>query len=130
MPQLAPRVLKNAEEADKTYTPASFNGTKTVFVDRSQGRFADQSTITETTRPTAKGNNGHKFESTLALPHPVVDQDGCCVDKDAPATSYINTSVLANKVATAAQLDDLIALYRSYVASSAFADLVKGGTNW
>lgn len=130
MPQLAPRILKDAAQADHTYVPASFTGAKTVFVDRSATRFSDQSTLTETTRPAAKGNNGHKLDVVLSLPHPVVDQDGCCVDKDAPATSYINTSVLASKHATAAQLDDLIALYRTYVASPAFADLVKGGTNW
>lgn len=130
MPQLAPRVLQDAEAANQTYVPGTFNGVKTVFVNRSAARFSEQATLTETTRPAAKTNLGHKFDAGLSFPHPVVDQNGCCVDKDAPAASHFNVSILASKVATAAELDDAIAQFRSYVASAVFADLVKGGSNY
>lgn len=131
MPQLAPRVLKDANDEDRTYSVSTFNGNRAVFSDKvSQLVFANQSTISETTRPTAKGNDGHKFDFALAYPHPVVDQAGCCVDKNTPPASYININALASKHAPAADLDDIIAIVRSYVASPAFADLVKGGSNW
>lgn len=131
MPQLAPRILKDAEAADRTYSVATFTGNRAVFVDKvTQTSFANQSTLTETTRATAKGNDGHRFDLAIAYPHPVVDQAGCCVDKDSPAASYININALASKHAPSGDLDDLIAIFRSYVASPAFADLVKGGSNW
>lgn len=131
MPKLAPRILKDAEAVDRTYDVSTFDGRKAVFSDKTtQTRFALQSVLTETTRPTAASNNGHKFDATLSYPTPVVDQDGCCVDKDTPPISYINVNALANKHSAAADIDDLIAIFRSYVASSAFADLVKGGSNY
>ena len=130
MPQLATRVLKDAKSVDHSYVPTTKVGNRAVFTDRAEASFQNQSTLTEETRPVTKANEGHKLRATLALPHPVQDQEGCCVDKDAPAVSYINIDTLASKRASGAQLDDLIALTRSYVASAAFADLVKGGNNW
>lgn len=131
MPALAPRVLRNAEAADVTYAVSTFNGSKALFVDQTtESRFANQSTLSEQTRPTAAANDGHKLTVSLALPHPVEDQDGCCVNKDAPPSSYVAINTLASKFATGAQIDDLIALTRSYVNSAAFAELVKGGNNW
>lgn len=131
MPALAPRILKDAEANDRTYAVSTFNGSRAVFVDLvSQTSFANQSVITETTRPTSKGNDGHKFDFSIAYPHPVEDQAGCCVDKNTPPASYVNINSLASKFAPSADLDDLIAIVRSYVASPAFAELVKGGSNY
>lgn len=130
MPQLAPRVLKDAEDADQTYAVSTFNGVKTVFVNLAEARFANQSTLSETTRPTASNNDGHKLSVSLALPHPVEDQEGCCVNKDAPPASYFAINTMLSKFATSAQGDDLVALIRSYVNSTAFAALVKGGNNY
>lgn len=130
MPAIAPRVLKNAANVDVTYNPAALGGNKATFVDQTNGRFADQSVLTEITRPTSSSNDGHKFTVNLALPHPLLDQDGCCINKDAPPSSYLAITTLASKHATGAQIDDLIARTRSYVASAAFAALVKGGNNY
>lgn len=130
MPQLAPRVLKNAMNADQTYDVSTFVGNKTTFVNVAAGRFSEQSVLTETTRPSAAKNDGHKLSASLALPHPVVDQDGCCVNKDATPSSFFSINTLASKFATDAQKDDLVALIRSYVQTSEFAALVKGGNNW
>lgn len=130
MPALAPRVLKNAANVDVTYDVSTFNGNKAIFVDGTQARLADRSVLSETTRTAAANNEGHKLTVSLALPHPVVDQEGCCVSKDTPPASYVAINTMASKFATAAQIDDLIARARSYVASAAFASLVKGGSNW
>jgi len=128
MPQLAPRVLKNGA-ADVTYDVSTFDGRKAVFVAPS-ARFSESSTLTETTRPTASTNDGHKLTVTLALPHPVVDQDGCCVNKDTPPSSYFTINTMASKFATDAQRETLVSLLKSYVNSPAFAALVKGGSNY
>lgn len=130
MPALAPRVLVNST-ATVTYDVSTFDGKKAVFVNSgSQALFANQSTLTEATRPTAQSNDGHKLTVALALPHPVVDQEGCCVDKNAPATSYLNLNTLLSKFATAEQANDFVALIRSYVGTTAFAELVKGKSNY
>lgn len=130
MPQLANRVLKNAANADVIYVVGTFNGVKSTFVDDSQPRFADWSVLSETTRPTASNNDGHKLTASLSLPHPVEDQEGCCVSKDTPPASYFTVNTMLSKHATAAQGDNLVALLRSYVNSAAFAALVKGGNNY
>lgn len=130
MPQLAPRVLKNANDTDVTYDVSTFTGNRAVFVDTTNARFSDRSVLSETTRPTASTNEGHKLSVSLALPHPVEDQEGCCVPKDTPPSSYFAINTMASKYASSAQLDGFIALIRSYVASPAFASLVKGGNNY
>lgn len=128
MPQLAPRVINNGTD-DVSYDVSTFNGLKAVFV-APAARFSESSTLTETTRPAASNNEGHRLTATLALPHPVEDQEGCCVSKDTPPASYFTVNTLASKFATAAQRDELVALLRSYVNSTAFAALVKGGSNY
>lgn len=128
MPQLAPRVLNNGTDP-VTYDVSTFDGRKTVFV-AAATRFAESSTLTEETRPTASKNDGHKVSVTLALPHPVGDQDGCCVNKDAPPVSFLNLNTLASKFATNAQRAEFLALIRSYVNSTAFGALVVGGSNY
>lgn len=128
MPQLAPRVLNNGTD-NVTYAVSTFNGSQAVFVAQAD-RFSESSTLTEVTRPTSTKNDGHKLTVALALPHPVGDQDGCCVNKDAPPVSYFNLNTLASKFATPAQRDQLVALIRAYVGTTAFADLVKGGSNY
>lgn len=129
MPQLAPRILKDAQDANVTFNVSTFNGKVAVFV-APGARFSDSQVLKEETRPSAKNNEGHKLVVSLILPHPVMDQEGCCVPKDTPPVSTLNLSTLASKHATAAQLDDFVAEIRSYVATQAFADLVKGGSNW
>lgn len=129
MPQLAPRVLKDSNDVNVTYGVSTWNGKQAVFV-APAARFSESKILREETRPSAKNNDGHKLTVSLILPHPVVGQDGCCVDLDAPPASTFNISTLANKHASAEGLDDLVAAIRSYVASDVFAELVKGGSNW
>lgn len=128
MPALAPRVINNGT-SDVTYDVSTFNANKAIFV-APAARFSESSTLTETTRPTASTNEGHKVTASLALPHPVEDQEGCCVTKDAPPSSYFTINTMASKFATPAQRDQLVALMKSYVNSAAFAALVKGGSNY
>lgn len=128
MPQLAPRVLNNGTE-NVTYDISTSAGLETVFV-AAADRFSESSTLKETTRPTSTKNDGHKVTVALALPHALGDQDGCCVNKDAPPVSYFNLNTLASKFATPEQRDELVALIRSYVNTTAFASLVKGGSNY
>lgn len=130
MPALANRVLKDAANVDHTFQPASQNGNVVVFVDRSQPSFANQATLREEITATTRDNMGHRINNTLTIPSPVPDQEGCCVDKTEPPVSFIQVRSLASKFSTSAQLDDLVAEFRSYVASAVFADLVKGGNNW
>lgn len=129
MPQLAPRVLKDAQDANVTFDVSTFNGKIAVFIAPGE-RFSTSQVLKEETRPTAKNNDGHRLVVSLTCPHPVVDQEGCCVDLDTPPASTANISTMASKFATGAQLDDFVAELRSYVNSSAFAALVKGGSNW
>nr|APG77241.1 hypothetical protein [Hubei levi-like virus 10] len=130
MPQLAARVLKDAQNVDHTFNPASKNGNVVVFVDRSQAAFANQSTLREEITPTTSANQGHRLNAALTIPSPILDADGCCVDKSTPPVSFIQVRTLASKFASSSELDNLIAEFRSYVASEVFADLVKGGNNW
>lgn len=129
MPALAPRVLKDAANVDQQYDVSTFDGRKAVFV-HAGARFSESSTLVETTRPSASNNDGHKLTATLTLPHPLEDQAGCCVNKDTPPASYFTINTLASKFATSAQRDDLVALIRSYVNTAAFAELVKGASNY
>lgn len=128
MPQLAPRVINNGT-VDVTFDVSTHDGQKATFV-AAAARFAESQTLVETTRPTSSKNDGHKLTATLALPHPVEDQEGCCVSKDTPPSSYFTINTLASKFATAAQRDQLVAEIRSYVNLPAFAALVKGGSNY
>lgn len=129
MPALAPRVLKNAAAVDVTFNVSTFDGRKAVFVNQG-ARFSESQVLSEVTRPAAANNEGHKLTATLAQPHPVVDQTGCCVNKDTPPASYFTINTLVSKFATAAQRDDFVAELRSYVASAPFAALVKGESNY
>lgn len=130
MPQLATRVLKDAEAVDHNYVPTNKNGTVAVFTDRVQPFFANQSTLREETTPVTKNNEGHRLTAALAYPSPVKPVEGCCIDPTQAPVSFIQVKTLANKQATGTELDDMIALFRSYVASAEFAALVKGDNNW
>lgn len=130
MPAIANRVLTNAAAVSKTFNVNSLVGQKAVFVEETEVRFANRPVLSETTRPTSSQNVGHKVDVTLALPHPVTDAGASEAMKEAPPTSYLTISTLANKFATSAQVDDLIAYAKAYVNSAAFAALVKGGNNF
>lgn len=125
MPQLAPIVLNDGTN-DNTFNPSGFNGERAVFVESAVDRLANQPRINTRVRPAAATNTGHLVETVLSFPVPVLDQDGCCVDKDAPAISSFNVRTLRAKTATQAQMTSALAEFRSYVASTAFADLVMG----
>lgn len=130
MPQLAPRVLTDASATDHSLAVGTFNNNVASFTETAVSRLVDRMTLVEKTRPASVSNQGHKLNVTLTVPHPVADQENCCVDKNQPAASYFNMDSMLSKFATSAQADDFIAYVRSYVSSAAFADLVKGGNNW
>lgn len=130
MPAIATRVLTNATAVSKNFTPNNIVGFKSVFVEETETRIANRPVLSETTRPTASNNVGHKVSVTLALPHPVTDAGASDAVKDLPPTSYFNIETLAHKYSTSAQQDDLLAFFKSYVNSAAFAALVKGGNNF
>lgn len=125
MPQLAPIVL-NDGTTPHTFNPSGFNGERAVFVETAVDRLANQPRINTRVRPAASANTGHLVETVLSFPVPVLDQDGCCVDKDTPAISSFNVRSLRAKTMTAAQMESALAQFRAYVASPVFADLVLG----
>lgn len=127
MPQLAPISLTIGETTE-AYNPSSFDGKRSMFVDSSTGRLADWRTIRVDVRPAAQGNTGHLVEVLLVRPNPVEDQTGCCVDKDNAPASTVTIRALLHKTSTSAQAVELVEMIRSYVATSAFADLVKGAS--
>lgn len=110
-----------------TYRADGVVGREAFWVDdTTKTRVSEWSTIKVTQRPAASNNDGHKVVTSFILPHPLADQQGCCVNKDAPPYSRFTIETLRSRFATNAQADDLVAFIRSYVASPQFAAAVKG----
>lgn len=127
MPAIAPIALVIGA-ATETYAPTSFDGKRTTFTDTSTGILANWRQVRVDVRPAAQGNTGHLVDVLLVRPNPVGDQANCCVDKDNAPASTVNIKTLLHKTSTAAQADELVDMIRKYVATTAFADLVKGAS--
>lgn len=112
---------------DHTYRANGVVGREAFWVDDTTfTRASEWSTIRVTQRPSASNNDGHKVVTSFVLPHPLADQAGCCVNKDAAPYSRFSIETLRSRFATNAQANDLVAFIRAYVASPQFEAVVKG----
>lgn len=112
---------------DHTYRANGVVGREAFWVDDTTNpRVSEWSNIRVVQRPAASNNDGHKVTTSFVLPHPLADQSGCCVNKDAPPYSRFTIETLRSRFATNAQASDLVAFLRAYVNSPQFAAAVKG----
>lgn len=127
MPQMAPIVLKDGQAADVTFNPSGFDGATATFINNAPARVSEWERLSIQVRPNASNNEGHKVTVTGILPIPAPTGTGCCVDPNgALPYGMFQVTTLRQKTMSAAEVDDMIAYLRSYVATTAFADLVKG----
>lgn len=109
---------------DHTFGPSSNQNSTAMFADRSPERAADWPKLSiRTASPTKAAGKGGQHV-TLTIPIPVEDQAGCCVDKNAPTVVAMEAKASVAVSASAAQRKTAVALFRSYVNSQDFEDLV------
>lgn len=125
MPQLVPLTLEVGEDT-LTFTPTSNRNNKAILVDiESRSLVADQQMISAEVN-TATATSGSRFRGVVKSPIPVVDQAGCCIDKNSPSAIYINIDVVGSNYASSEQRTNALALFRAWAASDAFAALFNG----
>lgn len=125
MPQVAPIVL-NDGVANKTFTPTSLSNGVALFTNREAARAADWPKLSASSVPPSRARGKGVVKSAFTVPVPVSDQDGCCVDKDAPTVIAFNLDVGTPAHATAEQITKALEQFRSFIASATFEDLVEG----
>lgn len=109
---------------DHVFGPASNQNSIAMFADRSPERVADWPKLSvRTAQPTKSAGKGTQHV-TLTVPVPVEDVSGCCVDKNAPSVIAIEAKASVTTTASATQRKTAVALFRSYVNSQDFEDLV------
>lgn len=125
MPQVVPITLNNGQE-DRVYNPVSLANGQALYADRTESLAANWSKLSAKSEVPTKAKGKGVVRSSLTIPVPVTDQAGCCVDKDSPTVIALNFDVHVPVNASAAQRTAAIALFRSWVNSATFAELVNG----
>lgn len=109
---------------DHVFGPQSNQNSTAMFADRSPERVADWPKLSiRTGSPTKAAGKGTQ-NVVLTVPIPVEDQSGCCVDKNTPTVIAMEAKASVTTTSTADQRKTAVALFRSYVNSQDFEDLV------
>lgn len=126
MPQVAPITLKDSDNANVVFNPVSLVSSTALFADQTATRTADWPKLSANPTPPTKSAGKGSMKTTFTVPVPVVDQSGCCVDKDAPSVISFNVSTGLPINTEKAKAEDALALFRSWVNSTTFKDLYLG----
>lgn len=127
MPAFAPIVLVDnspTTPVNHTYQPTS-NGVQALFTDRAPEKVMLWPKLSSKVTAATSANGKSDSVSTLSFPVAPVTEDGCCSIAE---LTYITVEIRAkvSSLATAAERASALAIYRAWVASSAFAATFAG----
>lgn len=88
--------------ASHTFVPVSSSNNVTVYSEIAVNPYSDRPNIAVTIRPASATNEGHKTRWRLALPHPLSNEGGCCVDTSNPPVGWFTIETMVNKSLTQA----------------------------
>lgn len=113
-----------------TFGPASNSNSMAMFADRSPELVAEWPKLSVRTTAATKQAGKASQHVTLTIPVPVESETGCCVDKNAPTVIAMEAKASVVNQSSAAQRKTAVALFRSYVNSQDFEDLVVNGESY
>lgn len=132
MSTIANIVLKDGAStpAKHTFVPVGSTGNVTTYSEIAVNPYSDRPNITATIRPASASNEGHKTRWRLALPHPLSNEGGCCVDTSNPPVGWFTIETMVNKSLTADEINTLVAFLQNLVQETQFVETVKGQGLW